>query len=366
MSSFLPETPYTKCRMNKTVAHKYLSLYAEKSTIPKTLKQWDEVVCIPCHREWKYMPGCLRFLERAANTKSVLVIVVVNSSTEADFETIRDNQQLLTYLDSYQGNLTVHPIERLDFPPKQGVGLARKIAADLALTIWEQGLVKSPYFSCTDADARVSRNYFSYQEPGAAAVVHPFQHRGIGKLGLTHRFYEHYLRHYEAGLRRAGSPYAFQTIGSLMTISFEAYAKVRGFPKRMAAEDFYMLNKLAKIGPVITGGGKVTLIARPSNRVPFGTGAACAKIFNEEPHRFDPLPDVAFDSLETVLTKATKTLSSEDWSPPDLEPEIYKCIEQAWQSRKDARSRIQHFHCNFDALSTFRFLRTFEQTQLPL
>ena len=66
------------------------------------------------------------------------------------------------------------------------------------------------------------------------------------------RLYEYSLRYYVAGLTYAQSPYAFHTIGSTMAVNAEHYASVRGFPRREAGEDFYLLNKLAKVGSVHT------------------------------------------------------------------------------------------------------------------
>ena len=59
----------------------------------------------------------------------------------------------------------------------------------------------------------------------------------------------------------------------------DVYAAVRGYPRRDAAEDFYLLNKVQKVAgvshaPEVT----VTLAARRSHRVPFGTGPALADI----------------------------------------------------------------------------------------
>jgi hypothetical protein len=54
---------------------------------------------------------------------------------------------------------------------------------------------------------------------------------------------------------------------------------VRGFPKRAAAEDFYVLNKLAKLGPVARlQGSRIELQSRYSSRVPVGTGPAVTAI----------------------------------------------------------------------------------------
>jgi hypothetical protein len=85
--------------------------------------------------------------------------------------------------------------------------------------------------------------------------------------------YELWLRYYVAGLAWAGSSYAYPSIGSLLAFDALSYARIRGFPKRMAGEDFYFQNKLAKIGRmVMLQGQPVKLLTRASTRVPFGTG----------------------------------------------------------------------------------------------
>ena len=59
----------------------------------------------------------------------------------------------------------------------------------------------------------------------------------------------------------------------------DSYARVRGFPRRAGAEDFYLLNKVAKLGPVSRlAGDCIRLRSRVSTRVPFGTGPAVARL----------------------------------------------------------------------------------------
>jgi len=70
---------------------------------------------------------------------------------------------------------------------------------------------------------------------------------------------------------------------------------VRGFPRRAAGEDFYLLNKLAKVGSVLELDANseceaIEITSRKSDRVPFGTGAAVIKITDLE----DPLNDFRF------------------------------------------------------------------------
>ena len=67
-----------------------------------------------------------------------------------------------------------------------------------------------------------------------------------------------------------------------------AYCQARGFPKRSAGEDFYLLNKLAKLGDVVyLADVSIKLDARPSQRVPFGTGPAVQNIMLLEEQGLD-------------------------------------------------------------------------------
>ena len=94
--------------------------------------------------------------------------------------------------------------------------------------------------------------------------------------------YEIYLHYHSLGLQSAGSPYPFPCIGSTLWIHVEKYAAVRGFPKKEAGEDFYLLNKLAKVAPVRPlPGERLKVRGRLSDRVPFGTGAALNKMASQ-------------------------------------------------------------------------------------
>lgn len=216
--------------------------------------------------------------------------LVVQDLVGQDFELIllkdaRENRDILLVDKFSQGR---------QLPPKGGVGNARKIGADLATGLIDMGRIKSQWIRCTDADAQVPETYFSCTNgyigsKDIAALIYPFHHGGVGKgepgsdVVLATQLYELSLHYYVAAFRAAGSPYAFQTIGSTIAIDADHYAKVRGFPKREAGEDFYLLNKLAKSGSVLqmVEGPKcqpIKIEARLSDRVPFGTGAAVNKM----------------------------------------------------------------------------------------
>ncbi len=183
-------------------------------------------------------------------------------------------------------------------PYRKGVGAVRKLGADICLNLINKGQIRSPWIYCTDADAHLPRGYFLMSGSLApdtldvSAVVLPYRHfvqssdpesnadeQNAREIETASELYELHMRYFVNRLRWCGSPYAFPALGSLIVISATHYAMVRGFPGRPAAEDFYLLNKLAKIGRIACPAfPPVQVQARYSTRVPFGTGPALLKI----------------------------------------------------------------------------------------
>ena len=167
---------------------------------------------------------------------------------------------------------------------RQGVGLARKIGADIALELVAAGRVRHAFVAMMDADARVPEDYFgriAELEPECSAAMFPLWHEpsGKGDVDRATALYEVRLRYYQRGLQWANSPYAFHTVGSTMVVHALCYAQVRGVPLRQAGEDFYLLGKLSKLRPLVRLRGEpVRLCSRLSERVPFGTGPESAKL----------------------------------------------------------------------------------------
>ncbi len=192
-------------------------------------------------------------------------------------------------------------------PPKQGVGLARKVGVDAALKLHQQGVLQSDRIYLTDADATLPRDYFSTSWPKqAGAVVFPYLHRlsGSNEAKRATLLFECRLRHYESGLRYAGSGYAYPTLGSLIGVRAGAYAAARGMPKRAAGEDFYLLNKLRKLGDVARLSCRpIRLENRASARVPMGTGPSLIQLIDalsdgRMPGFYNPS---SFESLKCLL-----------------------------------------------------------------
>ena len=120
---------------------------------------------------------------------------------------------------------------------------------------------------------------------GTGAAIYAFEHRfdPAPAVAQAARLYEISLRYNVLGLAWAGSPYAYQSMGSCVVISGNSYAAVRGFPRKNAAEDFYVLNKLAKVGSIFRlTGSPILLEGRPSDRVPFGTGRAIRDLVSKK------------------------------------------------------------------------------------
>ncbi len=290
-----------------TAVEKYLQHYAEAETgvIAPPLPAYRYVLTIPAYRESGVLLDQLENLLKL--NQGVLIILVINRPTPAtpgnlpdtpctaDIELagiIRQRYRRThgdgnsEYFDMGNSN-TLLAIDRYaagrGIPVQQGVGLARKIAADIACRFIHQGTIKSPWIHSSDADVCWPVNYFDITakvSPDASVLLYPFRHQTpAGRVGLAVQLYEFSLRYYVAGLHWAGSPWAFHTVGSTLAIHYQHYVKVRGFPRRSAGEDFYLLNKLAKTGPVVSLAEPCLLLAgRPSDRAPFGTGPACNKI----------------------------------------------------------------------------------------
>lgn len=276
---------------------------------------WAHAIVVPVRREDE---RCLT----VARTPSVLCVLVVNAGDDADDRSA--GSQLLASLDERgviwrEQDLSLHRVDGLDvlavdrcraarvFGPRDGVGLARKIGADLVLALHARGAVRSPWIHTSDADATLPAEHFDRvlaldDDDDVVAAVAPFEHveDGDDEVFAATLRYELSLRYYVAGLRHAGSVHAFHTIGSLISVRAGAYAAVRGFPRRQAGEDFYLLGKLAKLGRVHSlAGAPVRLRARRSTRVPFGTGPAVEGLLGGR--AFEVYDPRVFDVLARAL-----------------------------------------------------------------
>ncbi|WP_370979383.1 hypothetical protein [Agaribacterium sp. ZY112] len=378
----------------------YLKNYAETEhklclALPITVR--EHVVVIPaCHEH-------LHFVERLSQhpqAEALLLILVLNEHQQSPRQFVEQNQvfkkallaqaQLIgcqehVSLLSFQ-SLQILLIERCAeraLPPKQGVGLARKIGADCATALIDQGSVLSPWIYSSDADAQLPDNYFSLtknrtEQQSASAWTFNFKHiGGEADVAKATRLYEYGLHKWRIQLERAGSLYAYHSLGSALAFNYQAYAQVRGFPKRSAAEDFYLLNKLAKLqGIAYAEDICINIEARLSERVPFGTGPAVAQICEQQRlgEAFTWYNPKIFIELKKVLSlhnalfaegiNAIHTLEKSSQTALK-EAGIESFLAQRSKQNDSPSSFARHFQHWFDAFQTLKFIRRLQTSTYP-
>jgi hypothetical protein len=144
-----------------------------------------------------------------------------------------------------------------------------------------------------DADTTVERNYLTeiyrcfgkYRLRSATIEFHhPVEHLDPeSAIRKATTIYEKYLRYYRSALEYSGYPYAYYTIGSAFAVTAETYSQVGGMGKQQAGEDFYFLQKVFPLGKTrFIDTTCVYPAARVSDRVPFGTGPALARMIEEK------------------------------------------------------------------------------------
>ncbi len=398
---------------------KYLERYAEPEAAAAGRMRAEDgpaghVLCIPAYGEGEGLLDTLASVP-AGPRGPVAMVVVVNEPADAPAWARRANRSTLASLRARFGppGMKEGPIERFRHPrgslwlvdrtgsgarlPRgQGVGLARKIGADIALRFWACGRLRSPWLHCTDADALLPPDYFVRPltlEPAArgklepAALLYDFLHEPVAGPENARAVlrYEIFLRYYVLGLRAAGSPYAHQSLGSTIALSPLAYARVRGVPRRAAGEDFHLLAKLAKVGSLTPlRGDPIRLSGRVSTRVPFGTGAGVARELRRlRADAFYPAYDPRVFAwlrvwLGTLADLGTGRAPSEPIEAvfrrhASREPEVDRAslwgvlvhIGAVGAAEAGRRRGARHLHEWFDALRTLRFIHEVRDRHLP-
>lgn len=275
-------------------------------------------------------------LDGTYNYGTLLLFVINNTNTSGD-EIKLNNQLTLMYL---RGIISGNPEDqtgrslldkdinlgvidaaspRKTMPEKDGgVGLARKIGMDAALNVFDFQSKDKKIILTTDADCTLDPGYLTevvsnFNKRELSAAVVDFKHDISGNDILAEAIicYEIFLRYYVLGLKYAGSPYAFHTVGSTMVCDYESYIKVEGMNKRKAAEDFYFLEKLAKNVKVETiSSTSVYPSGRGSWRVPFGTGQRVNRFLSRIQNEYTLYDPESFNILKRwldVFNKPGKT-----------------------------------------------------------
>lgn len=347
-------------------------------------KFFQKIIVVPSIAESDNLPALIKSLEKNDKLQlhSTLLLIVVNNAVSSSNEVKEDNKKTLKFLRKLKTKLNLSFIDACS-PGKEmddknaGVGLARKIGMDLALTKFDYLSLNKNIMICTDADCTVDSNFlieiaddFNRNNYEAAAVN--FAHNISGNDSETKAIicYEIFLRYYVIGLSFAKSEYSFHTIGSTMICTPEAYVKVEGMNKYKAAEDFYFLEKLAKIYPI--GEIKTTFVhpsKRASWRVPFGTGRSIERYLSNKRNEYqlyDPKSFVILKNwLEIYFDQSLLDQQSLIKISRNIHPALHlflneqgfeKYIHRVLLNNKNASEIDKQKHYWFDAFRTLKLI----------
>lgn len=393
---------------------KYLASHAEpEAALAEQIRRdYLAALIVPTCGEHESLLDGFQDALSAAPGKTLLVLVV-NATDAASEVTHDDNRRLLAHLiASFPEREPLGPVATLGLgstydllwidranegqrlPAREGVGLARKIGGDVAAALHQAGRIACPRLACTDADVTLPADYFTAltrevdEAPTSAAWLWPFRHvpGADDAIDRATELYEISLRYYVLGLAAAGSPYAYQSIGSTLCIDARAYQSVRGFPKREAGEDFYVLDKLAKVAPLRRiASAPIAIRARASARVPFGTGRRSGEIALElaagkelelyEPRTFEVLAAVVrgLDDFAESARPSALAEALEARVPQRASAALgvlgalgaLSALESAASQAPRGPVLRRRVHTWFDALRTLRFVHGLRDAALP-
>jgi hypothetical protein len=378
------------------VVAKYLARYAapEIAGVAQLAGPYAHVCAIPALDE---SADLLDGLRDVAVDGPWLAVVVVNATDAAAPDVHGRNAALLTALrdaaparrisdtppmwlvPGARRDMDVLVVDRASpgwrFPADQGVGLARRIGCDIALALHASGALCTRWIHMTDADVTLPADYFAAAARAPSdtvALAYRFWHVPAAAadtaIDAATGLYELYLRYHRLGLAWAGSPYAWHTLGSSLAVDVRAYAAVRGVPRRQAAEDFYLVNKLIKLGPVREPDiAPIAIRARRSARVPFGTGAAtrtiagdlgAGRIYRMYHPRVYALLGAWLDAMAGFAATATVTAGA---GAPDARDTLARALATgaaAWQLAAGERRALDAALARLDAPGALLDART--------
>ncbi len=177
---------------NNRIVAKYLARYAEPECAGLGIDgEWARAIVLPVRDE---MPTWIAPWLDAAAQHDALVIVVLNEADHAGAEARARNEAVLRHvvrsgsvhaLDArrlfIRGRadvVLVADVAAFAWARTDGVGRARKIGLDMALELWAQGRMASPWLQTSDADVVDPHALFmnSSAPLDAVALVQPFAH----------------------------------------------------------------------------------------------------------------------------------------------------------------------------------------------
>jgi glycosyltransferase involved in cell wall biosynthesis len=405
--------------MNKpSLLEDYLEKYSAGKNwhlVSGNIENISQVVVIPAYAEKEMLFSTLLSLAQnhPPSLEYSLILCVINNKSDTPSEQVSNNKTTIEYLDAlvrkkvlgkFNSDQTTYPqllkiadtqlklsyidasSQGCEIPLRDGgVGMARKIGMDMALRLLRKSCSEKKLIISLDADTLVQpnylaaiKNYFTAKiKTAIVAYEHQMPDDYEGQAAIC--CYEIFLRYWVLGLKYAKSPWAFHSIGSTIVTLTDSYLKVRGMNRREAAEDFYFLNKLAKIGNIdYIRDTCIFPSARSSSRVPFGTGKAVERFLSgktQEYLLYDPqIFTIISQWLEfmntALLMHEDEILSYAHKINPALKSFLVDSrFADAWskirRNAKEEKTLRHHFHDWFDGFKTFKLIKYLTKTVYP-
>jgi hypothetical protein len=286
------------------------------------------IVVVPAFNE----PGIAEMLDSLAACDEpgckVEVIILVNAPADAGSGTNLNNTCISNIESWKKRNKCFFRLYYFDAGQPSikgwGVGLARKTGMDEALRRFDSIGKPDGMIASLDADCIVEKNYFNalsielfnnkHNKACSIYFEHPLNGNDFSNEIYNYIIqYELHLRYYLQGLKYAGFPYAFHTVGSSMAVKALSYEACGGMNRRQAGEDFYFIQKL------MPGGGYFALNSttiypspRESSRAPFGTGTAINKLRQSGHNNYMTYNIEAFKELRCLFNSAGILIRSDN------------------------------------------------------
>ncbi len=247
-----------------------------------------------------------------------------------------------------------------------GVGFARKVLMDnICRDAHDNNIIVS-----MDADVEIGSNYLlSVAElfkthHKAVALANPYYHKLSGDEALDRPMlrYEIYMRAYTINLLRIKSPYAFTAFGSVISLPVWAYKKIKGITPKTSGEDFYLLQKLRKMGEILLHNEEIVYPAtRVSDRVPYGTGPAIAKSIQSQQASYPVFHTDFFDEIAETYKLFQDLYKSDPKTPmTDFLASVFKSDNIFTPLRNNYKTQNQFInacHNKIDGLRIFQYLK---------
>lgn len=365
-------------KLNKYLKNKSETLW-NFTLLPKK-NFYDTFIIIPAKSESKLIPRLLNSIktQKNYNLQNCLIIFIINNSEKDKSDILIDNLKSMEYLKSQTFNFEICYIDASSNNnclqlKNAGVGLSRKIGADLALFFSRPKSI----FCFTDADCILAPNYLEkisshYENNNQNFAILGFKHQKSenNKLNRYINIYEKYLFETAANIKKTGSPYGYISLGSCITCSAESYLTVGGMNRLKATEDFYFLQKLTKHygTPPEINEPLVYPSSRISSRVHLGTGYRMQQLSNGKSYKDLYFSDDSFLTLGDFIRIIKKSFGL---SYKEIIQKLAKIdniteflvqndFENIWNSlalNTNYRKYISQFHRWFDGLKTIKFLK---------